>query len=214
MFSNLKPPTNLEALLCNACRRALGIGISFIDQIRLYRSIIALAREVRLRSGGAAFDTASQTLSALLVAVSEHASALGLDPALPLPDGLLLERLAVQLSRAARKAAGCEPADRKIYKLPPDLRDDPPEQAIFAQQPMHREEPAEPEPAVAENPPQNPMQRETAADDGRLSAWRRDHKTDRDQRAHEKRRTVVEDRLYTKIKAMNQREQAERAAAA
>jgi len=214
MFSNLNPPTKLEALLHNACRRALGIGVPFIDQIRLYRSIIALAREVRLRAGGATFDTASQTLSALLAAVSEHASDLGSDPALPLPDAILLQRLALQLSRTARKAAGSKPADRKIYKLPPDRRDAPPAPPIAAQHPMHREEPAEPEPTVAENPPQNPMQRETEADDDRLSAWRRDHKTDRDQRAHEKLRTVIEERVYAKVKAMNDREQDERADAA
>jgi hypothetical protein len=43
-------------------------------------------------------------------------------------------------------------------------------------------------------------------------AWRRDHTAERDQRAYELLRTVIEERVYTKIKAMNQREHEERVA--
>ena len=49
----LNPAANLEALLRGACRRALALGLSFANQLRLYRSIVALAREVRLQIGRA-----------------------------------------------------------------------------------------------------------------------------------------------------------------
>ena len=201
MSSSPNPAANLEALLRDACQRALALGLSFTNQLRLYRSIIALAREVRLRFGGAMPASSSRTLSALLAAVCERASELGPDPELPLPDAILVQRLAVQLSRAARQAGIAEPAERQYV----------------ARHLMHREEPAQPEaPALAEpsEQPQNPKQREVEADDDRLSAWRRDHKTDRDQRAHEKLRTVIDERVIAKVKAMNQRDREARAAAA
>ena len=195
MSSCPNPAANLEALLRDACQRALALGLSFTNQLRLYRSIIALAREVRLRFGGAMPASSSRTLSALLAAVCERASELGPDPELPLPDAILVQRLAVQLSRAARQAGIAEPAERQYVARHAMHREVPPEQTL---------------------PPQNPKQREAEAeaDDDRLSAWRRDHKTDRDQRAHEKLRTVIDERLIAKVKAMNQRDREARAAAA
>ena len=216
MSSCANSSTNLEALLRNACRRALGLGLSFTNQIRAYRSIVALAREVRLRLGGALFDAGSDTLSSLLAAVCEHASELGLDPELPFPDAILVQRLAVQLSRAARRAGVREPIERQFLAQHPMHREEPPEQAFSAQTPMRREEPPQPEatePADAAIAPQDPIQREDTADDDRLSAWRKDNKTDRDQRAHEKLRTVIEERVFAKIKAMNRRDREEREAA-
>lgn len=195
------PSSGLEALLREVCRRAMGVGLSFTNQIRLYRSILALAREVRLRFGSAMPDAAGQTLSALLGAVCEHAAELGLDPELPLPDSLLLQRITVQLSRAARLARVGEPIER----------------AFLAHHAMHREEPAPPEaaePPAADLLPQHLMHRETEADDAPLTAWRNNHRTDRDQRAHEKLHTAIDDRLVAKVKAMNLRDREERAAAA
>ena len=116
------PAPGLEALLRDACHRALSLGLSFTNQIRLYRSVLALAREVRLRCGGAMPYASAQNLATLLAAVCEHASAVGLDPELPLPDAILMQRFAVQLSRAARRAAR-----------------EPIEQAYLAQHPLHRE---------------------------------------------------------------------------
>ena len=220
MSSCPNPAANLEALLRDACQRALALGLSFTNQLRLYRSIIALAREVRLRFGGAMPASSSRTLSALLAAVCERASELGPDPELPLPDAILVQRLAVQLSRAARQAGIAEPAERQYVARHAMHREVPPEQTLPAQNPMHREEPTQPEaPEIAEPseqtfPAQNPKQREVEADDDRLSAWRRDHKTDRDQRAHEKLRTVIDERVIAKVKAMNQRDHEARAAAA
>ena len=169
------PATSLEALLRNTCRRALCLGVSFIDQLRLYRSIVALAREVRLRSNGIVLEM-GDALSALLAEVCEHASELGLDPDLPLPDTLRVQRLVVQLSRAARLVGATAPAGRRF----------------FAQHPMHREE---------------------ADADDRLSAWRNDHTTERDRRAHEKLRTVIDERVISKINARNKRYREEREAA-
>ena len=220
MSSCPNPAANLEALLRDACQRALALGLSFTNQLRLYRSIIALAREVRLRFGGAMPASSSRTLSALLAAVCERASELGPDPELPLPDSILVQRLAVQLSRAARQAGIAEPAERQYVARHAMHREVPPEQTLPAQNPTHREEPTQPEaPEIAEPseqtlPAQNPMHREVETDDDRLSAWRRDHKTDRDQRAHEKLRTVIDERVIAKVKAMNQRDREARAAAA
>jgi hypothetical protein len=156
-----------------------------------------------LRSGGTVPDK-SDALSAVLATVCAHAAELGLDPDLPLPDALLMQRLAVQLSRAARLAGDTAPAER----------------LFFTQSPMHREEPAqEAQPAQPAGPAdhalsaQSPMHREIDASDDRLSAWRTDHKTDRDQRAHEKLRTAIDERPTAKVKAMNQRDREEREAA-
>jgi hypothetical protein len=270
MSSCPNPAANLEALLRDACRRALALGLSFTNQLRLYRSIVALAREVRLRFGGAMPASSSRTLSALLAAVCERASELGPDPELPLPDAILVQRLAVQLSRAARQAGIAEPAERQFVRQHAMHREEPSEHTLPAQHPMHREKPAQPVAAGAAEPPeqtllaqnpmhrekpiqpkapeiaeppeqtllaqnpmhrekpiqpkapeiaeasertfpaQHPMQREGETDDGRLNAWHRDHKTDRDQRAHEKLRSVLDDRSFTQIKAMNRRDREER----
>jgi hypothetical protein len=239
MSSCHNPCTNLEALLRDACRRALNIGLSFTNQLRIYRSVIALAREVRLRAGGARFDATNETLSALLATVCEHASAFGMDP----------ELLAVQLSRAARQAGGTEPAGRLFFAQEPQQREKPPEPAFsarhpahredlaqpeadaadYAQHPMHpekpsepafsipaplhREDPAQPE-ATAADCTQHPLQPETEAPDDSLSAWRNDHKTDRDRRAYEKLRTAIDERPISKVKAMNKRDREAREEAA
>ncbi len=207
MSSYASPSPSLEALLRNACHRALRLGLSFTNQLRVYRSIIALAREVRLRFGNPLCEAGNDTLPTLLAAVCDHASELGLDRELPLPDAILVQRLAVRLSRATRMAAGAEPAGRRIP----------------AQTPVQREnttQPDAPEPAATDSPAQNPLQREKPAQpdapeppDDRLSAWRNDHTTERDQRAHEKLRTVIDARLIAKVKAMNKRDREEWGAA-
>jgi hypothetical protein len=226
MSSYACPPASLEALLRDACRRAVALGLSFTNQLRLYRSILALAREVRLRLGGAMPERGSGTLSALLAAVCERASELGADPELPLPDAILLQRLAVQLSRAARRADATEPANRWFSTQQSMHREEPAAQTFYTQEPMHREESAQPQAAGAAEPPgekfspQHPIQREAGPQrkapetpDDSLSAWRNDHTTDRDQRAYEKLRTVIDDRLISKVRAMNKRDREEREAA-
>ena len=158
----MKPTTNLEALLRDACRRALSLGLSFTNQIRAYRSIVALAREVRLRAGGVSIDTSGETLSTLLAAVCEHASELGLDPELPFPDAILMQRLAVQLSRAARQAGATDPVERQFYAQHPMHREAPPEQVVDPQDPMPPKASARPE-AFSAKRAQYPLQREDGA---------------------------------------------------
>ena len=92
---------------------------------------------------------------------------------------------------------------------------------------MHREDRPKRDPAEASPPPADPDQPDMVCaqhpihpepvrlnDDDRLSVWRSDHKADRDQRAHELLRTVLDDRLLNKIRATNRRERDEAAAAA
>ena len=223
------PAPGLEALLRDACHRALSLGLSFTNQIRLYRSVLALAREVRLRCGGAMPYASAQNLATLLAAVCEHASAVGLDPELPLPDAILMQRFAVQLSRAARRAGAREPIERAYLAQHPLHREEPAqaEPAGAAEPPepaMHREEPAQHEAAGVAEPPkhrnraQNPLHREKrpkqGVSDDRLTAWRNDHTTERDKRAHELLRTVIDERLIAKVKAMNERDRQAREAVA
>ena len=207
--------SNLEALLHDTCRRAMEPGQIFDNHLRLYRNAIALAREARLRFGG------SETSAALLAEVCEHAAAMGLDPDLRLHDAMPLQRLAVQLSRAARLA---ERPMRAQHSMQREKAGAPQAAASLPQSPMQRETRPEPEPTCAETPqhpvqrekarapqaeasfPQHLMQRRKPAPDADLSAWRRDHKHERDQRAHEKLRTVYDERLGAKIKAMNKRD--------
>lgn len=226
-------PTSLEALLRDACRRAMAHGLSFTNQIRLYRSIIALAREVRLRIGGHKLDIDNGALSALLATVCEHASEVGLDSDLPLPDAILVQRLAVQLSRAARRCGGANAPAREIFTQVPLHREEPPlpeaslgappaEDGFSAQHAIHRADGPQRKAANASEPtlsPQKALHRENKPrrkpdpkQGDSLSAWRNDHKTERDQRAHELLRTVIDERLVAKVKAMNKRDREDRAA--
>ena len=115
---------------------------------------------------------------------------LGLEPELPFADAILVQRLAVRLSRAARQAGDGGAAAHPIS----------------TQHPMHREKPARHEAAKTA--------KRVDEFDYRLSAWRNDHTTERDRRAHEKLRTVIDERVISKVKAMNQRDREAREAAA
>ena len=208
MTSQPSSPAKLEALLRDACQRAFRLGSSFADHLRLYRSIIALAREVRLSIGAQAPRTDSQTLPALMAAVCDHACDLGLDPALALPDAILLQRLATGLSRAARLAQGAGQAKNLIHRENRPKRDrTKPEPAPIAEGPGYRED------TLADKEPlhREPMPTDTPPDD-HLSAWRKDHTTERDQRAHEKLRTVLNERIFEPARAEGRRLRAEKAA--
>jgi hypothetical protein len=154
--------------------------------------------------GGQAPQIGDPPLPALLAAVCDRACDVGLDPTLPLPDAILLHRLATGLSRAARQAEGRVAArgrlgtkkplqreaapnpDRSVVLPPPAERDR--SEILSAKDPMHRE----------------PVPAYDAPDDS-LSVWRNDHKTERDRNAHEKFRTVMEERVFAKIRAENHR---------
>ena len=235
-------PAKLEPLLRDACRRALRLGLSFADQIRLCRSVIALAREVRLLFGNVSSRAGDPPLPALLAAVCDRVCDLGLDPTLPLPDAVLVQRLATGLSRATRLAegpvaargrSGAKNPDRSaVPPAPADLgspRAQPSEEPLDrepeknVEHPIQREAAANPDrsavpPAPADRDPpdmhstQVPLHREAAADDDRLSAWRKDHTTERDKEAHERLRTVLEERIFKPSWAEGRRLRAEREA--
>ena len=127
---------------------------------------------------------------ALLAKVCERACVLGLDPELPFPDAILVQRLVVRLSRAARQAGDAGAAAHPISK----------------QHPLHREKPVQHDAVGGAE--------RADEDDYRLSAWRNDHTTERDRRAHEKLRTVIDERVISKVKARNRRNREAREAAA
>ena len=141
------PPTKLELLLRDTCRRALRLDLTFADQLRLCRSIIALAREVRLR-----WRIGDLSLAALLATVCDRVCDLGLDPTLPLPDALLLQRVATGLSRAVRLA------ERRITAKNPVHRENASESPADkrTQHPVHREDRQNRNPAEASPPPADP----------------------------------------------------------
>jgi hypothetical protein len=241
MNSHPYAPTKLEQLLHDACRRAVRLDLTFADQLRLFRSVIALAREVRLRFGRLAPQADHRSLAALLATVCDRACDVGLDPTLPLPDALLLQRVSTGLSRAVRLTEGRigpkkpmqrgnlpeSPAEPDRSASPPS--EDPPHRAPEkrAEDPTHREDEQNPDPVEVSLPladpdrpdmvsAEHPIHREPMRldDDERLSVWRTDHTADRDQRAHERLRTVMDDRVLNKIRAMNRRERDEAAALA
>lgn len=241
MNSHSYAPSKLEQLLHDVCRSAVRLDLAFVDQPRLFRSVMALAREVRLRRGGLIPQAGHPSLPTLLATVCDRACDMGLDPTLPLPDALLLQRVATALSRAVRLAEGRigtkkpmqrgnvvdAPADEQRSKSPPS--EEPPHRAPekSVEVHLHREEGANPDPVEVSLPPadsnrsdmvsaEHPIHREPVRldDDDRLSVWRADHTDDRDQRAHELLRTVWDDRLLNKIRAMNRRERDEAAALA
>jgi hypothetical protein len=222
-------PTKLEALLRDACRRATDARISFTNAIRLYRSILALTREVRRLPTGFAAPPSAPSLSELLATACDNACEIGADPDLPLPDAILVQRLALALSRAAHLAGPPEPASAFSARTPmrrekpPATEAGPPEpaSAFSARTPMRREKPVAAVPdalraILAKTGSQDgpaPLPDEPE-DENPLSAWRNDHTNDRDQRAHERLRTVLEARLFEPAWAEGRRIRAEREAAA
>ena len=158
MTSHPESTSKLESLLRDACRRTIRLGLTFADQLRLYRSVIALAREVRLRFGNAGPSEGNTPLPALLAAICDHACALGLDPTLPLPDALPVQRLALGLSRAARMAEGQVAARERLTAKNPMQ----PEAAPTTQAGLDRVPPpsAEPQRRESEKTAQDPLHRE------------------------------------------------------
>ena len=161
--------------------------------------------------GNATSQAANPPLPALLAAVCDRACDLGLDPELPLPDAILLHRLATGLSRAARLAEGGGRTKNLMHRENPPKRDrtapaghrrNPaePDSAPITEDPVHRKDGPNDREQSASPSDEEPLHREPvptdAPPDDHLSAWRKDHTIDRDQKAHEKLRTVLEDRLF------------------
>ena len=190
-MNNYDPaPQNLRAMdaaLRDACGRAQYAIFPLITMLKLYRSVVALSRALmRARIDAGESHDLGDELIALLDAARDAACAHFPDPGLPLMDAIAIHRAIVALAGVAHRARAGRRHERAV-------EEDTPPAPIESLEPTEIIAPIEPgEPGEPESP---------------LSVWRSDHKTDRDQKAHELLRTVVDERLFAKIRAANAREQ-------
>ena len=207
----------MEAALRDACARARHAIFPLIVMLKLYRSVASLARVLmRARIDAGRSHGLGDDLVALLDAIRDAACAHFPDPEMPVMDALAIHRAVVALAgvahraRAGRRGLVVE-AVAPVEGLGGEMEQNGGSGEILT------------DPAVAtrlpDPPPQEGMENDLSASaydaiepDGPHCAWRRDHKAERDQRAYELLRTVIEERVYTKIKAANQREREEREA--
>ena len=184
-MNNYDPaPQNLRAMdaaLRDACGRAQYAIFPLITMLKLYRSVVALSRALmRARIDAGESHDLGDELIALLDAARDAACAHFPDPDLPLMDAIAIHRAIVALAGVAHRARAGRRHERAV-------EEDTPPAPIESLAPTESIQPGEPE--------------------SPLSVWRSDHKTDRDQKAHELLRTVVDERLFAKIRAANAREQ-------
>ena len=202
----------MEAVLRDACTRARQTFLPLVVMLQLYRSVASLARALlRARADAGLPLGLGDELIVLLDAARDAACAHFPEPEMPVTDAIRIHRAVVALAGVARRArAGVAHRARAGQPLG-DVESVQPAAAeiepVLLQPAEPLYDPAEPLTEAAE-----PLA-EYAEPESPLSVWRADHKADRDQRAHELLRTVVEERLFAKIKAMNQREREEQEAA-
>ena len=194
----------MEAVLRDACTRARQRFLPLVVMLQLYRSVASLARALlRARADAGLPLGLGDELIVLLDAARDAACAHFPEPEMPVTDAIRIHRAVVALAgvalkaRAGRRSVNVESVQPAAAEIEPVL--------LQPAEPLY--DPAEPLTEAAE-----PLT-EYAEPESPLSVWRADHKADRDQRAHELLRTVVEERLFAKIKAMNQREREEQEAA-
>ena len=183
-MNNYDPaPQNLRAMdaaLRDACGRAQYAIFPLITMLKLYRSVVALSRALmRARIDAGESHDLGDELIALLDAARDAACAHFPDPDLPLMDAIAIHRAIVALAGVAHRARAGRRHERAV-------EEDTPPAPIESLAPTESIQPGEPE--------------------SPLSVWRSDHKTDRDQKAHELLRTVVDERLFAKIRAANAHE--------
>lgn len=193
-----KPPlptpdfTAMEAALRDACIRARHAILPLAVMLQLYRSVATIARALmRARTDAGLAKHLAEDLILLLDAARDAACAHFPDPDMPVMDAIRIHRAIASLAGVAHHAQTGRRAVATVEapQTPPEA--DPP-----------------PVPPPSEPTPEPPDEAEAdeqaeAPDDFSLSAWRCDHKAERDQRAHELLRTVMEERVFTKIRAMN-----------
>ena len=200
----------MEATLRDACARARHAIFPLSVMLKLYRSVTALAGSLmRARADAGLPRGLGGDSIALLDATRDAACAHFPDPEMPVMDAIAIHRAVVALAavahraRAGRRGAVVrERTDTEITSLPPPLR---------ARAGERGKNPTD----GAVSPPQGGSETDLIDlpdPDGPHCAWRNDHKIDRDQKAHERLRTVIEERVFAKIRAANQREREERAA--
>lgn len=145
------PIALLLSVLRDACRQAIDPNVPLADVLRLFRSVVALARSVPLIQADIGDTKSISTndplhrenpdLAALVTAVLAAACGRALTPHLPLPQVIGLHRVIVSLERAARLARRGQP------QAPATAKNN------AAQHLMHREKPPAPAPQL---PPRRP----------------------------------------------------------
>ncbi len=192
----------LEGALRDACTRARYAIFPLAVMLKLYRSVTSLTRSLMLARVDARLPKGlSEELIALLDVVRDAACGALPDPEMPVMDAILVHRAIVALAGAAHQARG----GRRVVvvggieensRRPPDLG------PLCGPSPQGEGE------VLSQLPPTE----EEPEDDFSLSAWRKDHTTERDKKAHELLHTVLEERLFKPARAEGQRLRAEREA--
>ena len=136
------PIALMRAVLIDACHLAVDPALPLQDALRLFRSVVALARSVRPRDEQAnePMHRENPDLAARIGVVQAAACRWALVPDVPLQRRIGLHRIIVQLACAMRLAPACAQNNK--------------------QKPMHREEAAAPTPAPDPVPMENPIHRE------------------------------------------------------
>ena len=193
--------SGMEAALHDACARARAGHAVFplVVMLKLYRSVASLARVLmRARIDAGLSHGLGDDLVALLDAARDAACAHFPDLQMPVMDALAIHRAVVALAGVAHRARAGRRGALVGAVVPADPGTATP---------------------LPDPPPQGGTETDLSAPsydaiepDGPHCAWHRDHTTERDQRAYELLRTVIEERVYTKVKAANQREREEREA--
>ncbi len=186
----------IEAALHDACTRAMQPIFPLPTMLRLYRNVVGLTRAaMRARLDLGLPPGLNDGVLGLLEAVCQSIGHHFPDRDMPVQDAMLLHEAATKLAAVAHRAR----VGRPMGRLP----------ALVAAMPMPIEPPlvesppAEPPPIechpaeapVANPPPVQPPDNDDPWADNPNSAWRKDNKDERDRRAHEKLRTVLEERI-------------------
>ena len=180
----------MEGALRDASAHARHAIFPLLTMLKLYRSVATLARALmRARTDAGLSHGLGDDLVAMLDAARDATCVYFPDPAIPVMDAIAIHRAVVSLAAVAHRArAGRRNA---VSAAPVQGLDDT---------------------GTDETPADPPPSYDAIEPDGPHCAWFRDHTAERDQRAYELLRTVIEERVYTKVKAANQRERDEREA--
>ena len=179
--------TAMEGALRDASAHARHAIFPLLTMLKLYRSVASLARALmQARTDAGLSHGLGDDLIAMLDAARDAACGYFPDPAMPVMDAIAIHRAIVSLAAVAHRArAGRRNA---VSVAPVQGLDDT---------------------GTDETPADPPPSYDAIEPDGPHCAWFRDHTAERDQRAYELLRTVIEERVYTKVKAANQRERDE-----
>lgn len=199
------PPTDdttashgMVATLHDACERAMRPSYPLPTMLRLYRNVVALTRALmRARVDAGRSAGLDDRTVAMLEAVRDSVDVYFPDRQMPVQDALLLQEATIRLARVAHRAR----IGRPLGRLPALVA----ATTAFESSPIAAPIPQAAAPNDDVAPTWYPVDDDPAEDDpaeddpwadNPLSAWRKDHVNDRDQRAHERLRTVLEERIF------------------